>query len=153
MPPNIQADISEVGMHRAGTVFSRAGAEGASMDFWKPWIICHFPCSVTERPLCFPPPASYPHPFYPPLHNCHGSSVKKIGNCFSFRFPQPHPASLRWKRISAGVLKELNETVCLWVPRHLSSLLLSNCTFFFRKDCVFFPKFYPPSQCHPSRSR
>lgn len=46
-------------MHTAGTVFSRAGAEGASTDFWKPWIICHFPCSVAERPLCFPPPASF----------------------------------------------------------------------------------------------
>lgn len=82
-------------MHTAGTVFSRAGAEEASTDFWKPWIICHFPCSVTERPLCFPLLPRFPLPFAPLFHNCHGSSVKKIGNCFSFPFPQPHPASLR----------------------------------------------------------
>lgn len=74
-------------MHTDGTVFSRAGAEGASTDFGKPWIICHFPRSVTERPLCSPPPASFPPPFYTPFHDCHGSSIKKIGNCFPFPTP------------------------------------------------------------------
>lgn len=135
-------------MHTAGTVFSRAGAEGASTDFWKPWIICHFPCSVTERPLCFPPPASFP-PLLPPFHNCHGSSVKKIGNCFSFPFPQPHPASLRWKRISAGVFNRLKGTLhTSGAHIILHPVLLSSCTFssFFLKRLRHFLSKMPPTK-------
>lgn len=78
-------------MHTAGTVYSRAGAEGASTDFWKPWIICHFPCSVTERPLCFPPPASFSPSLLLPLTQLSWVISKENRELFLLSIPPTPP--------------------------------------------------------------